>query len=101
MIDRLVCGLRSENIPKCLLTETDLTLARAVELAQGMEAAHQNTQLMKRKAEGIITKVSHEQKSTGNSDKQKKKKPCYCCGKPGHAASDCTFKDSKCHKMSR
>ena len=102
--DRLVCGLRSENIQKRLLTKADLTLARAVELAQGMEAAHQNTQLMKGKAEGTISKVSHEQKSTGNSDKQeqcKKKKPCYRCGKPGHAASDCTFKDSKCHKCGK
>ena len=47
--DQLICGLRSENIQKRHLTETDLTLAQAAELAQGMEAAHQNTQLMKGK----------------------------------------------------
>lgn len=31
--DRLVCGLRSEGIQKCLLTEADLTLKKALELA--------------------------------------------------------------------
>ena len=37
--DRLICGLRSEGIQKKLLTEVHLTLARAVELSVGMEAA--------------------------------------------------------------
>ena len=99
--DRLVCGLRSENIQKRLLSEADLTLARAVEIAQGMEAAHQNTQLMKGKMEGAISRVTREQNSTNSSDKQeqhKKKKPCYRCGKQGHSA---TFKDSKYHKCGK
>ena len=34
--DRLVCGLRSEGIQKCLLSEADLTLKKVLELAQGM-----------------------------------------------------------------
>ena len=40
--DRLVCGLRNENIQIQLLTEADLTLTCAVQVAQGMEAAHKN-----------------------------------------------------------
>ena len=40
--DRLVCGIRSESIQKRLLAEADLTLKKAVELAQGMEAAERN-----------------------------------------------------------
>ena len=102
--DRLVCGLRSESIQKRLLSEADLTLARAVEISQGMEAAHQNTQLMKGKVEGVISKVTQEQTSTNSFDKQeqyKKKKPCYRCGKQGHSAADCTFKDSNCHKCGK
>ena len=41
--DRLVCGLRSESIQKRLLTEDNLTFAKAYDLAQGMEAADKNS----------------------------------------------------------
>ena len=37
--DRLVCGLRNVSTQKKLLTEADLTLAKAIKIAQGMEAA--------------------------------------------------------------
>ena len=101
--DRLVCGIRSENIQKHLLIEADLTLTQAVELAQGMEAAHQNTQFMKEKTEGAISKVTHEQRSanTGDKSEQHKRKKCYRYGKQGHAAAECLFKDSKCHKCEK
>ena len=37
--DRLVCGLRSEASQKKLVTESELTFQRALEIAQGMEMA--------------------------------------------------------------
>ena len=37
--DRFMCGVRSEAIQKRLITEADLTIKRAQEIAQGMEAA--------------------------------------------------------------
>lgn len=37
--DRLVCGLQHEGTQKRLLTEGDLTLARALEIAISMETA--------------------------------------------------------------
>ena len=45
--DRLVCGLKNEGVQKRLLTYTDLILAKAVEVAQSMEAAERDTQEMK------------------------------------------------------
>ena len=45
--DRLVCGLRNESIQKRLLSEANLTYQRAMELAQGMEAAEQNSRSLK------------------------------------------------------
>ena len=44
--DRLLYGLMSKNIQKCLLSEEDLDLKRALEIAQGMEAASKNTQML-------------------------------------------------------
>ena len=37
--DRFVCGLRYENIQKRLLSESELTLDKAIELAIAMETA--------------------------------------------------------------
>ena len=42
LCDRLVGGLRSEAMQRKLLTETDLTLQKALDLAIGMEAADQS-----------------------------------------------------------
>ena len=55
--DRLVCGMRHESAQKKLLTEADLTLARAVEIAQGMEAADKTAKTMKQ-GEPAIHQVS-------------------------------------------
>ena len=41
--DQLVCGLESEAIQKCLLTEADLDLKKALEISQAMEAATKQT----------------------------------------------------------
>ena len=41
--DRLVCGLRNEASQKHLLSKANLTLEKALEIAQGMEAADSNT----------------------------------------------------------
>ena len=46
--DRLVCGVRSEQTQRRQLTEKDLTLAKAVEIAQAMEAADRQSKDMKR-----------------------------------------------------
>ena len=37
--DRFVCGLASETIQKRLLTEKELTLSGAIDIAHGMESA--------------------------------------------------------------
>ena len=47
LCDRLVCGLRNESVKKHLLAETALILQRAMELAQGMEAAKLNVKALK------------------------------------------------------
>ena len=53
--DRLVCGLRNHGIQQRLLTEAGLTLLKAVEIAQGQEAAAQNLKKLRSASEGIET----------------------------------------------
>jgi hypothetical protein len=45
--DRFVCGLRAEAIQRRLLSESNLTLTKALETAQGMEAAAKKAQQFK------------------------------------------------------
>ena len=37
--DRLVCGIHSENVQQVLLTKSNLTLTKVLEISQGKEAA--------------------------------------------------------------
>ena len=55
--DRLVCGLRNESAQKKLLTEKDLTFVRAVEIAEGIEAAEASTQQFSRSSTTAVHKV--------------------------------------------
>ena len=57
--DRLVCGLRNEGIQKKLLTEADLTLARALELSLGMKAAEKNAKSLK-VTEPAVNRITHD-----------------------------------------
>ena len=53
---RLLCGLQNDTIQKKVLSEVDLTLARAMEIVQGMEAAEKNARSLK-KGEDVINQV--------------------------------------------
>ena len=52
LCDRLVCGINDKHIQQQLLSETDLTLAKALDLAQSLETAAKNTQTLKTSAVG-------------------------------------------------
>lgn len=82
--DRLVCGLWNEPIQKRLLTEKDLTNARAIEIAQGMEAADQRTKEMHGASPSVL---------------QVREKACYRCGKVHEGK--CRFLTATCHKCGK
>ena len=95
--DRLVCGLRSESIQKRLLTEDNLTFAKAYDLAQGMEAADKNSKSLQG-GDGIVQKIirpSQKPKDKGGRE------ACYRCGKQNHTAKECRFLDAKCHNCGK
>ena len=100
--DRLVCSLRSESIQRSLLSVADLDLARAVKVAQGMEAAHKNTQTLKSPElqVGKLEKIQQPRRilETSKPDGHAGSKPCYHCGRMGHLPRACGFKEVVCHK---
>ena len=101
--DKFVCGLRSEATQRRLLAEKELTFTKAVEIAQGMEAAARDTQLFKSNG-GPINKLSqpNEPETVAKVDKlDNPAKPCYRCGKSNHLASQCKFKEATCHKCQK
>ena len=97
--DRLACGLCSETIQKCLLAEKNLTLASAIEIAQGMEAAtKQSTELRSRAVSG--QPHNHDIQLLSRTTVRQKNK-CYHCGRTGHSPSICHFRDQKCRKCGK
>ena len=54
--DRFVCGLRHEAIQRRLLSEADLSYAKAMEIASAMEAADRDTKSLKG-SEAILGKL--------------------------------------------
>ena len=95
--DRLVCGLRSTAAQKQLLTQTDLTLEKALRIAQGMEAADEGT---KKLHDGVSssTTVNHAGPPPQSRIPNQLAKPCYHCGNFGHTATACRFCESTCNK---
>ncbi|CAC5398698.1 unnamed protein product [Mytilus coruscus] len=83
--DRLVCGLYSKTIQRKLLSESELDLKKAFEIAVGIEAAEKETNEFR-------NEVSTTHKVTMRSSE------CYRCGKSGHNADSCFYKNSRCHK---
>ena len=51
LCNRLVCGIRDKGMQHRLLTEADLSLKKAFELIQGIEAAAKNTEEMQQDSE--------------------------------------------------
>ena len=95
--DHFVCGLKSEVMQKRLLSEVYLTLKRAIEIVQGIEAAEQHAQQLK--AEAVIRKVSPQ--STTRSAQGTRTMICNHCGKSNHKSSQCHYKDVICNNCKK
>lgn len=65
--------MRSESIQKRLLSEDKLTLAKALEIGQGMEAAARNAKEFKDPPPPMVMQVQNL-----------RRKPCHRCGRNNH-----------------
>ena len=94
--DRFVCELKAEGIQKRLLTEPDLTIARAVEVARGMEAAASETKEFKGSNHNPTSKIFQMSGST-----PPERQGCHRCGKSDHDGRTCKFRQAKCHSCGK
>ena len=58
--DRFVCGLKHEYIQKHLLSQKDLTLKKAVDLAQGLEQASDQASTFHKGESAEVHKIHHQ-----------------------------------------
>ena len=94
LCDRFVCGLQEEAIQRTLLAEADLTLTKALTLAQSMETAQKDLK--------EIHPTSVESDMLGNKSAHyisfKKQPVCHRCLGSGLLPGACRFKSAKCNK---
>ncbi|XP_054707489.1 uncharacterized protein K02A2.6-like [Uloborus diversus] len=105
--DKLVMGLRNENIQKKLLAQDNLTYAKAKEIAFAMESAQRDVHEIQNKMVSINKLYSSEDK-VAKTVSNKLKKPefqrkaakssrkCYRCDSTLHLAHECKHKDTEC-----
>ena len=101
--DRLVCGITDTTVQKHLLGEKELTLDRAVSLAQSVEIAEKGAKDLQSSTGSAneVHKLSRKATTAGNErksthDKDKKVPVCYWCGGK-HLATKCCFISEECH----
>ena len=103
--DRLVCGINDAAIQRRLLSESNLTFQSAVDLARGLEAAARDAkELLKPLSvldQPTPAKLPTVLKVTPPSSESKSSTACHRCGKPGHTAHHCPFKQGKCYNCGK
>lgn len=102
--DKFVLGLNSERIQRRLLTEKDLTLTKAIEIASVMEMAGRDTEELNPQAHKAGVKEEIFRTAVAPATANWKQRPplrpkpaCYRCGNTDHDSRTCRFKNQTCH----
>ena len=103
--DRVVCGINNSAIQKRLLAEPELTLTKAVAVAQATEIADTGVKELQSCTARVSSVFTKEDRSIHKfthtptakfTDNAHKVKECYRCGAK-HNPDQCRFKSEKCH----
>jgi hypothetical protein len=101
--DRLVCGVKDEQIQRRLLQDTNLTFDKALSTARAMEIAALNAEEIQRPGSGKLgaqSSATREVHKTEDSPVEpKKRKCCRCLG--WHSPEACYFQKVQCHKCQK
>ena len=99
--DRLVSGIEDIQIQHHLLSESKLTLKRALEIASAMELAAKDAKVIRGTTnEPQVNKVTGSQLrpyATAYKQGGSKKAACYRCGN-SHPFADCRYKNAVCRE---
>ena len=87
--DRFVFGLHPKGIRKRLLTESNLTFVKTIEIAQSVETASKDAHEVSEQISSKINSVPNPTPANSNF--------CHHCGQTNHKASNCKFKEATCH----
>ncbi|KAF2889187.1 hypothetical protein ILUMI_16986 [Ignelater luminosus] len=103
--DKFVCGLRSENIKRKLLTEEDLSWDKAFKIAFSMELAEGQARAMGPEVDAVnklgngtfgnLSKQLREKQTPKRSNFSSEGKPCYRCTRK-HDPESCPAKNWEC-----
>lgn len=97
--DRLVCGLRDENIQRRLLTTKELTFQSAKEVAIAMELATRSEVCLRATGESVNKVTYSPRHGSGRAARKPEKSrrnECYRCGED-HNPERCHFKTAVCY----
>lgn len=100
--DKIVCGIRSTELQKALLSRSSLTLKEAESMVLAAEAAGQGIELMKNvdvKTEPGLHKLMDRRPARSTSRQESKE--CGRCGSKTHSEQACKFKTAKCFKCGK
>ena len=94
-------GINDESIQRSLLAEASLTLKKALELAQGLEAAAKNVPEIQGTSQAIPGSMPGQSSEVHAVSYKKTEFVCYRCGQSGHSPAHCTFRTAQCHKCGK
>ena len=95
--DKLVCGMSNSKCRRRLLVEKDLTMEKAIEIANSIEDAElENRRIDSRTS----TSLKHEEGIDVLNIKSRKPR-CYRCDSESHLANKCNLKDVKCNRCGK
>jgi hypothetical protein len=120
--DRFVCGINDERMQRRLLSESNLTFAKAMEIGQAMELATQNTKdIQQSYTSDVKAPIPLQQQEahrvggdkpnwkgrgrpqTHNQDQGKSGGlgRCYRCGRTDHTAQSCRARSYTCNSCGK